>query len=213
VRFDKLRGWAPWFAFASPLLIILAFILAFALLVVTIANHGPGSPLPAPPDPPWFLPAEVVTVVSFGLSLLSPVLVAIALEWIEHPLTHTPLTYRTIAAAFPFLAYVVLLAEGLFQADVATTTATWFVLIAAAGTYLVVINVVGLRAGSFGRAMAWTGLTAGVLLLLVAMSNLVNWPGVTVALVLAALLFITWSVWLGFRLRARAFTSGAVTEA
>jgi hypothetical protein len=213
VRSDRLRALAPWFAFAAPMLLILAGITAFLVVLVAVANHGPGSPFPPPPDPPWYGAAEVVAVVSFGLSLVSQLMVALALQRIDHARTVSTLTYVGLAgAAASLLAYIPLLLGQLFTAGNVALTAIWSVIVAGAGIYLVAMNIAGVRSRLLGRILGLTGETCGVLLLLVALSNLVNWPGVGLALVLAVLLYITWSVWLGFRLRAPAFTAGAVTK-
>ena len=210
---DRLRALAPWFAFTGPLLLILAGIMAFIVVLVAVANHGPGSPFPPPPDPPWYGAAEVAAVVSFGLSLASQLMVALAQERIEHARNKSSLANVGLtAAATSLMAYILLLVEQLFKAGDLALTATWSVIVASAGMYLLAMNIVGLRSGLLGRIMAWTGTASGGLFLLVALSNLVNWPGVGLALVLAVLLYITWSVWLGFRLRAPAFAAGAVTK-
>lgn len=213
MRFDKLRGWAPWFAFASPLLLILAGITAFMVVLVAVANHGPGSPFPPPPDPPWYGAAEVAAVVSFGLALVGQLMVALALQRNEHARSRSTLANVGLtAAATSFAAYILLLLEQLFNAGDLALTATWSVIVAGAGIYLVTMSIVGLRSRLLGQILAWTGTASGGLLLLVALSNLVNWPGVGLALVLAVLLYVTWSAWLGFRLRGPAFTAGAVTK-
>jgi hypothetical protein len=213
VSLDRLRGLAPWFAFAGPLLLILAGIMAFAVVLVAVANHGPGSPVPPPPDPPWYGAAELLAVVGFGLALLSQLAVALALERIERTRTRSTLAGLGLAAAAAcFLAYILLLLEQLFNAGDLALTATWSVIVAAAGIYLSITNFACLRAGLFRKGPAWTGMFAGGLLLLVALSNLINWPGVGLALVLAMILYIAWSVWLGIRLRGRPFTAGAVTK-
>jgi hypothetical protein len=213
VRSDRLRALAPWLAFAAPLLLIIAGITAFLVVLVAVANHGPGSPFPPPPDPPWYGAAEVAAVVSFGLSLVSQLMVALALQRIDHAHSGSALAYIGLAgAALSFLAYIPLLLEQLFTAGNVALTATWSVIVAGSGTYLVAMNIAGLRSGLLGRILALTGETCGVLLLLVALSNLVNWPGVGLALVLAVLLYVIWSVWIGFRLRSPSFTAGAVTK-
>lgn len=199
VRLDKLRGYGPWFAFASPFF----FVMSFVYLMVIFAIWRPTS---QGPPPGWFGWMVAGWLLIWALFLISAFLVALDLEWIEHPVTHTPMTYVGLGgAAVATAAFFAILIEGFVNVGGFTVGATLFVLFAGLGVYLVVMNVVGRRAGLLGRGLPWLGITCGGCFLLAAVSSLVGTGGLAAVVVLPAVpLYLAWSVWLGFHLRSAA---------
>ena len=82
-------------------------------------------------------------------------------------------------------------------------TATWSVIVASARMYLLAMNIVGLRSGLLGRIMAWTGTAFGRSVPAGRTEQPRELARRRLALVLAVLHDITWSVW------ARLPTQGA----
>lgn len=198
MKLDKLRGWGPWLAFASPGLAVLA-VLAF--ISILAAAH------PAPSTRP---PAAVIAAVGAATALLAlaaicGLVVALDLEWIEHPLTHTGMTYVALAGAtVGTLAFLALLVESFFVPAGWVAGVTGLLIPAGWGVYLVVINVVGLQARIFGRTLAWIGMLAGASWLATAVFGVVLLGAVGFTVIPGLLLYAIWSVWLAFRLRGRA---------
>ena len=204
MRLDRLRGFAPWFAFAGPALLLLAWIWVLLAFIWVITDYGPGSPIPPEVNPAWIGAAEVGADVCLGVSLLCLLMVALSLAWSTHAWTKTPLAYvGVIAAVVSILAYLLFLLDQLFKAGNFLYFAAYVLLVAATGACLVAMNLLGRGGGLLGRMLPWIGIAAGCLFLLAALSILAGFGGgVTAALVAAIPLYTVWSVWLGFRLRA-----------
>jgi hypothetical protein len=205
VRLDKLRGKGPWFAFASPTFLILGLI-AGSILIANL-NCTPGGPC----SPSSGFGLEVAgTVVIFALFILSALVVAIDLEWIEHPRTHSGFTYVGLAAmTVATLAFLALLLEAVVNASGWVTPLTSFLVFGGFGLYLLVMNLVGWRAHLLGRVLPWIGVVGGAMSVIVA--GFLFLPSTTVtqsvgslALVAFGPIYIVWSLWLGFKLRGEA---------
>jgi hypothetical protein len=206
MRLDKLRGYGPWFAFASPGF----FFLAVLAIILTLSNITFGTNAPTPS---WFGPAVAVWFLLLALWMVTGLVVALDLEWIEHPLTHTAMTYVGLAgAAISTLAFLGVLFESLLpiSGNNLVVVATGFLFVAGLGVYLVVMNLVGWRARLLGRVLPWIGIVAGVLFLIAALMIVVGLgAGVSLPIVPAIPLYLLWSLWLGFRLRGKAPTPAA----
>jgi hypothetical protein len=202
MRLDKLRGYGPWFAFAVPFLFLLS--MGYIVVVFSIGNVSANSQPPA-----WFGPAVAIWFLLWALMILAGLVVALDLEWIEHPRTNTPMTYvglaGTVVASLGFL--VVLLGAVLKLPNGIVWAIAWFCIFAGLGIYMVVMNLVGLRANLLGRVLPWIGIVSGALFL-IAVLMLVVGLGPTGLWVLpvfpAWALYLGWSLWLGFRLRGKA---------
>jgi len=221
VRLDKLRGFGPWFAFAVPFLFLVTFgywvvltdqparAAAHRLVALTL-HHG----LPAPS----FGAAVELWFVLWALIVLAGLVVAIDLEWIEHPLTNTPMAYVALGGmVVATLALIVILADGFANFGVvpgALFRVAAFLVSAGFGVYLVVVNLVGKRAGLLGRVLPWLGVVSGALFLVAALLIVVGLPeaagfgflpgAALYGFLPGAALYAGWSLWLGFRLRGRA---------
>lgn len=198
MKLDKLRGWGSMLAFASPLLALLSLASFIGILAVT-------HPAPSAKPPVGAILAVGVSVVLLGLAGLSGLAVALDLEWIEHPLTHTGMTYIALAgAAVGTLAFLVTLLMPLANVQNGSLVGAIAFLIAAGwGVYLVVINVVGMRARILGRPLAWLGMLAGACWLATAAFVVVLIGATGFTIIPGLLLYALWSVWLGFRLRGK----------
>ncbi len=207
MRLDKLRGTGPWFAFASPTFLIVGFIGGVILIANLNCTSTNGRDTCSPAS--WFGLGAAGTALIFALGFLSALVVAIDLEWIEHPRTHSALTYVGLAAmtvaTLAFLAYLV---EVLVNVSGWVTLLTSFVVFAGFGFYLVVMNLVGYRAHLLGRVLPWIGVLCGALGIISAISLIVSAPPVTqfvgtVAMLALLPTYIVWSIWLGFKLRGK----------
>ena len=201
MRLDKLRGYGPWFAFASPGF----FFLAVLAIILTLSNITFGTNV-APPS--WLGAAVAVWFLLLALWMVTGLVVALDLEWIEHPLTHTGMTYVGLAAAaISTLAFLGMLLESVLpiSGNNFVVVGTGFLFVAGLGVYLVVMNLVGWRARLLGRVLPWIGIVAGVLFLIAALMIVVGLgAGVSLPIVPAIPLYLLWSLWLGFRLRGKA---------
>jgi hypothetical protein len=200
MRLDKLRGYGPWFAFATPILFV--FSTVYLILVETLGN----SDVTGPPAP-WFFPAIAFWLLLMGLFILSGLVVAIDLEWIEHPRTNTPMTYVGLGGmVVSTLAFLLFLLEGVVTINGEFVfVITIFLVAAGLGVYLVVMNLVGMRAGLLGRWLPVLGIVSGALFLVSALLILVGLGGgMELAGIPALALYLVWSLWLGFRLRGKA---------
>lgn len=200
MRLDKLRGYGPWFAFATPILFV--FSTVFLIVVESVGNNNPTAP-PAW----WFFPAIALWLLLMGLFILSGLVVAIDLEWIEHPRTNTPMTYVGLGGmAVSTVAFLLFLLEGMVTlGGEFVFVATIFLVVGGLGVYLVVMNLVGMRAGLLGRWLPVLGIVSGALFLVAALLVLVGLGGgMELAAIPALALYLVWSLWLGFRLRGKA---------
>src|SRR5579859_511241 len=201
MRLDKLRGYGPWFAFAVPFLFLFSMGFIFVVTVLAFPAEPGGQPAS------WFGDAVAVWLILWALIVLAGLVVAIDLEWIEHPRTNTPMTYVGLAGmAVSTLAFLFFLADGIFNLTnqiVFLTDA--FLVFAGIGVYLVVMNLVGLRAGLLGRILPWIGIVAGSLFLVAALLVVVGLAdGAGLAFFPGWALYLGWSLWLGFRLGGKA---------
>ena len=200
MRLDKLRGYGPWFAFAVPFLFLLTMAYFVFLLSVVVPLDQAA--------PEWFGVLVAVWVVLWALIVLAGLVVAIDLEWIEHPRTNTPMTYVALGGmAVSTLAFIAFLLDGVvdFLGNGFGFLAVAFLTFAGIGVYLVVINVVGRRAGLLGRVLPWIGIVSGAFFLIAALTVVAGigdasgfgfFPGWA--------LYLGWSLWLGFKLRGKA---------
>lgn len=199
MRLDKLRGYGPWFASAVPFIFLVS---VFFLVVV-----GALVPAGSQEAPAWFAFAVVAWILSWGVIVLAGVVVAVDLEWIEHPRTNTPMTYVGLAGmVVATLGFLVFLLDAFanFLGDVGLTILA-FLVFAGFGVYLVVMNLVGRRAGLLGRVLPWLGIVAGAFFLLAAVLVLVGLAaGAGFGFIPGWILYLAWSAWLGFRLRGKA---------
>ena len=200
LKLDKLRGFGPWFAFATPVFFGLAFA-TFVIVTSSITHTGTG------PDrkvviPDWFDVGAGLLVLLLGLSMLSGLIVALDLEWIEHPRAHTPLTYIGLGAmAVSTLSFLTLLVSMAFFAS-SGTSITAFFFVAGFGLYLVVTNWVAMRAHLLGPGLPWLGMISGALFLIASLGAFgVNFT--SIGFIGAVPLYLAWSIWLGFRLRGK----------
>ena len=117
------------------------------------------------------------------------------------------MTYVGLAGmAVSTLAFLFFLADGIFNlTDQIVFLTDAFLVFAGIGVYLVVMNLVGMRAGLLGRILPWIGIVAGSLFLVAALlivagladaAGLAFFPGWA--------LYLGWSLWLGFRLGGKA---------
>ena len=199
MRLDKLRGYGPWFAFAVPFLFLLAMLL-FVIVNASLAPSGGSAPS-------WFPLMVAVWLVLWALIVLAGLVVAIDLEWIEHPRTNTPMTYVALGAmAVATLAFIVFLLDGVLNVlGGGAYFVEAFLIAAGFGVYLVVINVVAKNAGLLGRVLPWLGIVSGALFLIAALLIIVGLPeGAGFGFFPGAALYFGWSLWLGFRLRGKA---------
>jgi hypothetical protein len=200
MRLDKLRGWGPWLAFAVPFLFLLS--MGYIVAVLSIGHFSPNTEAPA-----WFGPVIAIWLLLWGLMILAGLVVALDLEWIEHPRTNTRMTYVGLAAmSVATLALLFLLLYGVLglSSDVVFAIDV-FLIFAGLGVYLVVMNLVGLRAALLGRVLPWVGIVSGALFLIAALMVVVGiGGGAGLALFPAWALYLGWSLWLGFRLRRKA---------
>lgn len=201
MRLDKLRGYGPWFAFASPGFFFLAAI--YIIVLLSSVTFGKNTTVPS-----WFGLALAVWLLLLALFMVTAFVVALDLEWIEHPLTNTPMTYVGLAAAaISTLAFLAILLESVLSLDGNSfvVVATGFLWVAGFGVYLVVMNLVGWRAKLLGRVLPWIGIVGGALFLIAALMVLVGLgAGVGFPIVPAIPLYLIWSLWLGFRLAGTA---------
>jgi hypothetical protein len=191
MRLDKLRGYGPWFAFAVPFLFLLS--MGYLVVLLAIGNFSANTQPPA-----WFGPAVAIWLLLWALMVLAGLVVALDLEWIEHPRTNTPMTYVGLAgmavASLGLLVFFFGAVLNFGNGDVFAIAYLCFV--AGMGVYLVVMNLVGLRANLLGRVLPWIGVVSGALFVIAAAIALAIFP--------AWALYLGWSLWLGFRLRGKA---------
>lgn len=202
MRLDRLRGYGPWFAFAVPFI----FLLSIGFLVAINAFVLPAGA----PEPPggWLQIAVAAWLLLWGLMVLAGLVVAVDLEFIEHPRTNSAMTYVGLAGmAVATVAALVFLVDSFsnvlgggfgFYLDA-------FLVFAGFGVYLTVMNLVAMRARLLGRVLPWIGLIAGALFLVAA---LMIPAGIGAAagfgFIPGWVLYLGWSLWLGFRLRGKA---------
>jgi hypothetical protein len=211
MRLDKLRGFGPWFAFAVP------FLFLFTMGYWVFLRDQPARAavrqliavaLPQGQPAPSFGAAVELWFVPWALIVLAGLVVAIDLEWIEHPLTNTPMTYVALGGmVVATLAFTVFLVDGFANFGVvsgALFLVAAFLVSAGFGVYLVLINFIGKRAGLFGQVLPWLGVVSGALFLVAALLMVVGLPeGAGFGFFPGAALYLGWSLWLGFRLRGK----------
>jgi hypothetical protein len=200
MRLDKLRGYGPWFAFSIPFLVLFTMGYLAVISSMAISTSSEAGP------PAWFGIATAVLFILFGLIVIAGLAVAIDLEWIEHPQTNTAWTYvGLVAYAVAALAFVLYFVEGFFnQYDWAVFVVTVMAFFGGLGLYLVVMNVVGMRAGLLGRVLPWVGILSGALFVLAALMIPIHWVDTSGLAAFPSLaLYLAWSLWLGFRLRGK----------
>ena len=202
MRLDKLRGFGPWLAYASPASLALA-VVSWLSAIFTLS--------PPSPPPPTFYALAVLALVLLGAWMVTLLAVAVDLEWIEHPLTHTGLTYVALgAAAVAALAFIVVLVTPLMSLPDWLMIAIAFLWQAGVGVYLVIINLVGRRAGVIRHGLAWVGVVAGAFDLIAALLVAAGLPqAIALPMLPAILLYVIWSIWLGFQLRRKLPTPAA----
>lgn len=209
-----MRGMGPWFAFATPVLFALSFI-AFVILTSSVTFNGAG-PDRTPDFPSWFPVGVGIWVVLLGAMMVSALIVAIDLEWIEHPLTHTGLTYAALASMIvATLAFIAILIEGVANATAGFFVGiSFFLFFGGFGVYLILINWVAQRAHLLGRVVPPLGIVTGVSFLLPAFGIFFSVGGVFFLLLIPGVpLFLVWSVWLGLKLRGQAPAPAAAAPA
>lgn len=195
MRVDKVQRYGAWFAMASSALLLLAIVdVAIVSLAGGFTNVAYFGPAPA-----WVGPPIILAAVMFVLSVVTASVVAVDLAWI-HRRTRRAMVYAALAAAV--LATLTL---GLFMAKSSALDANGLgiatiVIVSGYGTYLLLINLAGLGAGTLGPALPWLGLASGSLFLIAAVFSFNAWGAVFPAVAL----YVLWSGWLGFRLRRRA---------
>jgi hypothetical protein len=184
MRLDKLRGYGPWFAFAVPFLFLLSMVFIF-----TPAALG-----------------KAIFLLLWALMILAGLVVALDLEWIEHPRTNTPMTYVGLAGmAVASLGLLVFFFGAVLNfGNGAVFAIAVLCLLAGMGVYLVVMNLVGLRANLLGRVLPWIGIVSGALFLIAVLWLFFPGNGALLAIFPAWALYLGWSLWLGFRLRGKA---------
>src|SRR5258706_2123936 len=198
MRLDKMRGYGPWFAFGVPFL----FLLSLFFVVVVNAFSPSGSPAPG-----WLPAAIALWLIAWAVIVLAGLVVAVDLEWIEHPRTNSPMPYVGLGAmAVATLAFLVFLLTGLvITPDFDLGQVAAFLVFAGFGVYLVVMNVVGLRAGLLGQVLPWLGIVAGALFLFAALMVVFSFNDTAgLGYVPGWAIYLAWSLWLGFRLRGKA---------
>jgi hypothetical protein len=199
MRLDKLRGYGPWFAFGVPFLFLLGL-----FLVVVVNGLVPSG---TPEAPGWLPFAIALWLLLWAVIILAGLVVAVDLEWIEHPRTNTPLTYVGLGGmVVATLGFIVFLLEGLIlptSFEVGQVTA--FAVFAGFGVYLLVMNFVGLRAGLLGAVLPWLGIVSGALFLFAAVMVVLSFNDTAgLGYVPGWAIYLAWSLWLGFRLRGNA---------
>jgi hypothetical protein len=196
MRLDKLRGYGPWFAFAVPFLFL--FSMGYIVVVLSVGHLSANTQPPA-----WFGPVVAVWLLLWALMILAGLVVALDLEWIEHPRASTPMTYVGLAAMIvATLALFIFLLGGVVNFDdgIALVIDVFFIF-AGLGVYMVVMNLVGLRANLLGQVLPWIGIISGALFLIAALMVVVGiGGGAGLAFFPAWALYLAWSLWLGFRL-------------
>ena len=198
MKLDRMRGLGPWFAVATPVFFVLA-VLWMPVVVAGIKVEGPHRVTFAP----WFDVAAGAWFLWLALFMVCGLLVAIDLEWIEHPATHTGLSYLALGSmAVATLAYLLSLVLGLFEVQGAVNAVLGFLFLAGLGLYLVLINWVGWRAGLLGRVFPWVGMVAGAACLVASLAFLV-YDLLASFLLLGIPLYLLWSLWLAFKLRGQ----------
>jgi hypothetical protein len=200
MKLDKLRGLGPWFAFATPVF-FLASVALFVSLVGSITLTSDGKPI----TPDWFPWVASLLVLLLALFTLSGLVVALDLEWIEHPRTHTGLTYIGLGAmAVSSLAFLLVLVQTAFFQSAPITVSAFF-WVAGLGVYMVVMNWVGMRAQLWGQVFGVVGIVGGACWLLVGVSLV--WLSFLGVVILAAIpIYLAWLVLLGLKLRAPSST-------
>jgi hypothetical protein len=205
MKLDRMRGLGPWLAFATPVLFALSVL---TLAVVTASIHVSGTESSRTVETPaWFDLGVAIWLLLLALMMLSALAVAIDLEWIEHPRTHTGLTYAGLAAmCVATVAFLGILLEGVLNVQVGWLIgATGFLFFGGFGVYLVLMNWVAWRARLLGRVLPWVGIVTGVFFILPAISIFSSAVGVLgIALLPGVVVFLVWSSWLGFKLRGPA---------
>lgn len=201
MRLDKFRGWGPWLAYASPA----CFVLAIVSVVVAI-SFIPRDFKSTETPPAGFIAFAIVGLVLLALWQVTMLAVAIDLEWIEHPLTHTGLTYVALGAvAVATLAMVLSLLTGLLHLPDVVGNALVFLWFGGVGLYLVIINLVGRRARIVSRGLSAIGVIGGAVQVVGALLFLTPFgPLAAAGMFIFFVLYAIWSVWLGFTLRGRA---------
>jgi len=198
LKLDKLRGFGPWFAFATPVFFGLAFA-SFIILTSSITYTGTGADRKVS-LPDWFGLVAAGLVLLLGMSMLSGLIVALDLEWIEHPRTHTGLTYVALGAmAVSTLAFYIMLIQLTFFASNGTWITAFF-FVAGLGLYLLVVNWVARRAHLLGPGLPLLGMVCGALFLIASLGAF-GVDFTSVGFIGAVPLYLAWAIWLGFRLR------------
>jgi uncharacterized membrane protein YozB (DUF420 family) len=194
MRIDKLQRYGAWFAMASAALLLLAIvdvaIVALAGGFANVANFGP--------TPVWAGPPMILATAMFVLSVLTGAVVAVDLAWI-HRQTRKAMVYAALAAAVLATAALVLLMAASSVLGANGLGIASFVIVGGYGTYLLLINLAGLGAGTLGPALPWLGIASGLLFVIAAVFSFSAWAAVFPAVAL----YLLWCGWLGFRIRRR----------
>ena len=206
MRLDKLRGYGPWLSYASAACLALAIVCMMASVATINPPQKPGAA---------FAGLWIAAVLFGALWMVTLLAVAVDLEWIEHPLTHTGMTYVALAgAALATLALVILLATSLTSIPDPLAAILGFCFAGGVGIYLVIINLVGRRARVISGALAWLGVVDGALFVVGAVLVVVGFaPALVLPVMIAVPLYLIWSIWLGFQLRRNAPAPSGTTPA
>ena len=197
VRLDRLRGAGAWFAFASPALMV-----ASVVYLIVILGSVRLTPDQAPPV--WFPWALGLGLILVGVAVLSGLVVAIDLELIEHPLTHSGLTYLALAAAaVGTLAFLTVMLMAVLNVPSQFGQLLLVLMFLGFGAYLTLINLGGRRAGLVTGWLSVAGIVSGALFLL---GGIMVGLGQFIGVVLTApalIGYLIWSTGLGLVLRRR----------
>ena len=195
MRVNKLQLYGAWFALASTALLLLAIadvvIVALAGGFNNIASFGPA--------PAWVGPPMVAASAMFDLSVLTAFVVAVDLAWIllqsRKAMVFAALASVILATSALILPVAWLSVLGSNGLGIAT-----IVVVGGYGTYLILINLAGVRSGVLGATLPWLGVVSGSFFLIAAVFGIYGWAMVFPAIAL----YMAWSAWLGLRLRRRA---------
>lgn len=188
MKLDKLAGFGPTAAFV----IGVAGILFGLCLLFGTAIHNASAAA-----------GDVVTVVEFICFWVIPIallVVALDLEWIEHPATTDFwLAASHIAAIAAIVLPIVVAVSGLLRIFVLAGVAALATVILV-GLVLLIHNAEARRAGLLHGPLLWIGYISGVGLIATGFLPLL-FPVGAIGLIVGLVALIIWSIWLGTLLR------------
>jgi hypothetical protein len=197
----RLQQLAPWAAFVSAALVLIAAVSAVVWgVAATPISLSLGPP---PPPPPWLGVVALLTLLTLLLWTLVSFPVTLRILRLRAR-TRAAIAYLGLgAAALPPLLCILLIAVQVSGAATGAVLPLMGLLFCAVSANLVITSVVGRQERSLEAAVPWLGFVCAALCLCMAV-GLATREFILVALgSITVVLYMVWSIWVGVSLMSK----------